>query len=389
MQPRYRDLSLNLWILVVGVFAMRVGQFMVLPFLSIILTQQFHSSPVTVGIIVGAGPLAFALSSVNCGQLTDRFGAKKILLLSLLFAAVSMIGMYYLRSLFAYFILNLALGAFRSAFNAASRAYIYLTVLPQQRMLAYGVNYIAINVGLGVGLLVGALFAAHHSDAIFIYVAIIYFLLLISLWFILFDKQAEKGQQMATVTLASTFKTIFTDHKLLFLVVGGVIVGLAFVQYDSILPIYLVNTLSNGTSIYVEVILVNAVLIFALQPFISKIMYQVAFMRQVVIVAIFFIIGYFLFLFFNTTVWYMLGMAFSTLGEIILFPLIDVWIGSLATAERSGAYYAAGNFIMLGNAVGAGIGGRIYESFGIKAVFLFCIICSIIMLPLFKKALPR
>ena len=63
--------------------------------------------------------------------------------------------MYFCKSVIAYFIFNAALGVFRSTFNAASRAYIYLIVTAKQRLLAYGVYYMAINAGLGVGLLVG------------------------------------------------------------------------------------------------------------------------------------------------------------------------------------------------------------------------------------------
>ena len=388
MQPRYRDLSLNLWILAVSVFVMRVGQFMVLPFLSIILTQRFHSSPVMVGVVVGVGALAYALSSIHCGQLTDRFGAKKIILLSLLIAAIAFFGMYYLQNVISYFVLNLVLGVCRSAFSAASRSYIYLAVLPKQRMLAYGINYIAVNAGLGIGLLIGTLFAAYHSDLIFLCVAGINLLLCLALLFSLADKQVTQNNCIAKVTLRNTFKVIFTDYRLLFLVSGSIIVGLAFVQFDSIFPIYLIHASFNGALIYAEVLLVNAVVICVLQPFVSKIMYRFPFMQQVVIATTFFVAGYFLYVIFDTVIWFMLGMVLTTVGELILFPLLDVWIGSLASRERAGAYYAAGNFMFLGNAIGAGIGGRIYELSGIKTVFLFCILCSFIVLPLFKKAVP-
>ena len=68
--------------------------------------------------------------------------------------------------------------------------------------------------------------------------------------------------------------------------------------------------------------------------------------------------------------------------------LNDAWIGRLAHAERSGAYYAAGNFTMLGGGFGPALGGQIYDLFGIKVLFLLCAFITLMMLPLYKKALP-
>ena len=84
----------------------------------------------------------------------------------------------------------------------------------------------------------------------------------------------------------------------------------------------------------------------------------------------------------------MIGMALLTLGELIVMPLSDAWTGELAHAERSGAYYAAGNFSMLGGAFGPAIGRKIYTMFGIRALFLICTLVTLLMWPLYKKAVP-
>ena len=95
---------------------------------SILLTAEFHSSLTVIGLVVGVGFFAYAVSSINCGHLSDRFGAKTVMWWSLLLAGFALLGMYFCKSVIAYFIFNAALGVCRSAFNAASRAYIYFQV---------------------------------------------------------------------------------------------------------------------------------------------------------------------------------------------------------------------------------------------------------------------
>jgi MFS family permease len=387
MKPRYRDLPLNFWLLVTSVFFMRVGQFMILPFMAIIMTQKFHSSPVMVGVVVGVGPLMYALSSINCGHLSDRFGPKVVMIGALLIGGVACLGLYAFNYVWVYLVLNAALGVFRSAFNAASRAYIYMVVEESQRLLAYGINYMGINTGLAFGLLIGTLFAAHQSTLLFLYIALVYVVLSVAIGFILPNKKSAVNKNKL-VTFKNTLQIIIGDHKLLWLVSGCIVIWLGYVQLDSTLPIHLVRTFPHGAIMYAEILVVNAILASTLQPIFSKLLANVHFMKQIVLAVALFVCGYCCYIFFNSLLWFMIGMGFVTLAELIVLPLFDVWIGHLADPERPGAYYATGNFIMFGNALGPVLGGWVYELYGIHIVYLGCIVLSILAIALFQQALP-
>lgn len=386
MSPRYRDFKINFWILTCAVFTMRIGQFMVLPFFAIFVTQQFHGSPVLAGTVVGMGPLFYALASFNSGHLTDKFGAKKVIIYSLGIGCIGFVLMYTLHNIASFLIVSMMLGICRSAFNAASRAYIYLVVSKQLRTLAFGVNYIAINVGFGIGLLIGTLFAAQHSVLLFLIVAVVYCLLAMTLFFVL--PNIIINQDNSRVTFAATVKILVKDTKLLFLVFALILVWICYAQLDSVLPIEIVHTMQNGTITFAKIIAVNAVLASFCQPFISKIMSKVAFMKQTVLAMLLLIAGYICYIEFNGVLAMMIGMAILTLGELIFLPLVDVWIGSLANQQQAGAYYAAGNFFMLGNALGPILGGIVYEQYGFKMVYIFCVIITLLAIPFFNKALP-
>ena len=386
MTPRYRDFKLNFWILISAVFTMRIGQFMVLPFFAIIVTQHFHGSPVVAGWVVGIGPLCYALASFNSGHLTDKYGAKKVILWSLVFGSVGFLVMYYQHSIMAFLFVSIVLGISRSAFSAASRAYIFLVVAERMRTLAFGINYIAINVGFGAGLLIGTLYAAHNSDNLFLMAAIVYGVLVAVLIFILPNIRVDAKNIL--VTLGETIRTIFKDRRLLYLVLALIVVWIAYAQTDSVLPIYLAHSGKNGVLTFAKVIAVNAVIASLLQPFMSKIMSRVNFMTQIYVALTLMILSYICYVELSSIHWLMIGMAILTLGEIIFLPLVDVWIGRLASKERAGSYYAAGNFFMLGNAFGPVLGGWVYEHYSFKLVYILCAIITLAIVPLFKKALP-
>ena len=108
-------------------------------------------------------------------------------------------------------------------------------------------------------------------------------ILFIALLVSLPDKKASKGTATTAseITFISTLKTVFSDHKLLFLVMGGIIMWLSYVQLDSVFPIYLVKEFPHGTRLYAEIIAVNALMACTMQPLVSKLMLRFSFMRQV------------------------------------------------------------------------------------------------------------
>jgi MFS family permease len=340
-----------------------------------------------VGLVVGVGPLAFALSSINSGHLSDRFGPKIVMMIALLIGGFACLGLYLFNNIWAYFFLNAAIGIFRSAFSAASRAYIYMMVQESQRLLAYGVNYISINTGLAFGLLIGTLFAAHQSNALFLYITFVYIVLSIAVGFVL-PKKIVPQSVKKIVMLKSTMSIIFHDQKLLWLVAGSIVIWLAYVQLDSVLPIHIVNTFPHGAIMFTEILVVNAILASTLQPLFSKWLYNVSFLKQIILAARLFVCGYLCYAIFNSLMWYMIGMAFVTLAELIVLPLSDVWIGQLADPSRPGAYYATGNFNMLDNAFGPILCGWVYQLYGVHVVFLGCVATSLLAILFFKQALP-
>lgn len=385
MSLRYRDLPRSILPIIFAFFVVRIGQAMVLPFFAIFLAQHFQVSAVMIGLVLAAGPVCFALSSFNCGHWIDRFGARTVVLWSLILGGVAYLLMYFMHAILAYLLINAALGVTRSAYNASARSYIYLKVDPKLRAVAFSAQYVAINAGFGIGLLIGAYFASLHSKLLFPLIAVLYVVLFFILRKILQPASVERREALHLITFKNTFHTIISDRKLLLIVLANLLLWTAYSQLDSTLPYYLGIAVTDGAWLYFKVVVVNSILCVVLQPIVSRLFYQTSHFKQIICGVSFFVVG---FLFFTQVhnVWLlMIAMALATVGEVIILPLTDTIIGVLAKSDRSGAYYGANNLTYFGNALGPLMGSLIYEMFNIEVLFILAAVLCACLLPLYRK----
>src|SRR5687767_1338808 len=68
------------WVMLAGIFLTRIAFFMVWPFLAVILNRDFHLPPSTIGGILAATAVAGVALSFHTGNLSDRFGRRRIMI---------------------------------------------------------------------------------------------------------------------------------------------------------------------------------------------------------------------------------------------------------------------------------------------------------------------
>lgn len=140
---------------------------MVIPFMTIYLTQSLHYSIAEAGLVIGlfgAGAIAGAFMG---GWLTDKFSFYPIQLITLtggggLFIVLGQMHSYALICLFT-FLLSLVNEAFRPA-NAAAIAH-YSTAANRTR--SYSLNRLAINLGWAAGGVLGGFIASYNYSLLF------------------------------------------------------------------------------------------------------------------------------------------------------------------------------------------------------------------------------
>lgn len=162
----YSGLSRETWLLSLVMLVNRSGT-MVVPFMTIYLTEEMHRSIGEAALVMGlfgTGAIAGALLG---GKLTDRLGFYRIQLFALggggvLFIILGLMNQFPLICVFA-FLLSLVNESFRPA-NATAVAH-YSEEATRTR--SFSLNRLAINLGWAAGGALGGFIASHNYQLLF------------------------------------------------------------------------------------------------------------------------------------------------------------------------------------------------------------------------------
>lgn len=155
-----RRIPRPLWFLFAGTTVIRAGAFVV-PYLTLYLTAELGLSLSVTGQVVAMGGVGLLVGNLLGGWLTDRVGRKPTLLAALCVNAlgVTTLAMPWSTPLaYALALGGALLGA--GMYLPAANALIADMTSEDARPFAYTVHYVCINVGMGLGPLLGGFVAA-------------------------------------------------------------------------------------------------------------------------------------------------------------------------------------------------------------------------------------
>ncbi len=163
----YSGLSPASWWLAVVMLINRSGT-MVVPFMTLYLTQSLHYTISKAGIIMGIFGLGAICGGFIGGRLADRFGFYAVQLVTLscggaLFIVLGQMRTYPMICLFT-FLLAIVNESFRPANSVAVAHYSK----EENRTRSFSLNRLAINLGWALGGSLGGFIAAHNYDLLFI-----------------------------------------------------------------------------------------------------------------------------------------------------------------------------------------------------------------------------
>lgn len=164
---RIRDLN-PLALRILGGFAFNaLGMGLTMPFLYVYLAQVRGFETATVGwVFAWMGLLGFVTSPVG-GTLIDRFGPRPVMLVGLVVEAASVVSLGHVSTVPQGFLVASVMVVGTVGLWPASTAMLTRLVLPEQRETVYGVNFMLLNAGLGVGGVLSSLIIDTESVASF------------------------------------------------------------------------------------------------------------------------------------------------------------------------------------------------------------------------------
>lgn len=149
-QRAYRGLSPSVWLLAGVMLINRCGT-MVLPFMTLYLTQHLHYPVTDAGIIMAVYGMGAFVGTFFGGRFTDRFGFYYVQLISLLLSGAFLLLLQVVTNFYALCGSVFVFTLFGDAFRPANQAAIAHYSEADNRTRAFSLNRLAINLGWSVG----------------------------------------------------------------------------------------------------------------------------------------------------------------------------------------------------------------------------------------------
>jgi len=376
-------------LMLVMLFLMKAGQFMLLPFLAIYIYRHFDASPSLIGLIVGSGPFIYGLASLFSGHIIDKFDTKATMNWAVFLSGFSLFFLFSFHSLAWLFLMNLVTGVTRSLFDIGSKSYGMSRVPLEERKSYFSLRFVVTNSAASLGPAVGAIFALHNSLIAFKLIGAFYLLLSLLGLLLLKNTNPDKSTLPARPNFLGMIKMISTDGCLGILFLIGFIFCAVFSQIDSTLPQYLAAAMKHGVAVYSVILLVNTIGCALIQIPMTQWTKGISDRWLSLYGLVFFCVGNILFaLFLDIPVLVFASIAI-VLAEVILMPMNDLLIAKIAPKNMIASYYGVLGVSTIGMGIGPMVGGVVYEYLGAKTLFIGCGVFCLLSIFLYQQLIKR
>ncbi|MHA7965475.1 MDR family MFS transporter [Paenibacillus sp. CAU 1782] len=366
--------------LLIGTVFARTASSMSLPFLAIYLLATTNMSPVTIGAIIGIGSLAGMAGGFVGGFLSDRFGRRVVMLSSLYVWAIVFLGFSLTKNPLVFALLNATNGLCRSFFEPVSQALMADLTEREKRLHIFSLRYLAINIGVAVGPLLGTLFAAVNGSLPWMITGFFYLVYATTLHVLLikFGIRSIEGEKKEHVTISQSWQVIARDRAFRFFILGGIVSGIGYAQMTSTLSQYVEGQFATGATLFAWLMTANAVVVVAFQMPLSKWAGKYSPLTAIAVGSVCYALGHLGFAFSQSWTMFIVSMVFFTWGEVLTFPAGAIMVDRLAPDHMRGTYFGAQSFTSLGFFLGPLLGGFLLQKFGGSTLFVTVAIITLI-----------
>jgi MFS family permease len=362
----YRDLPRSVHVLVLGAFVNRAGAF-VLPFLALYVSVRLGLGPGVASLTLGCYGVGSLVGSLAGGQLADRFGRRVVMVGALAGSALMLVALSRFRSAPAVLAATFGLSLVSDMYRPAMQAFIADVVPVEQRAHAFGLNYLAINLGFAVAPFVGGMLAEHSFSLLFYVDAVTsgLFAALIALALpesLPAPTPSQRGQPREGFLAAS--RRILRHGVFVAFCAALFLVTLCYAQAFATLPLSM-NALGIGEKVYGRIIAVNGMMIVAFQLLVTSAVVRFDRTLMMALSAVLVGTGFALNAFAVTWLGLVGAVVVWTIGEMMQSPLVGPIVADLAPTPLRARYMAFSGFAFSGGAaLGSVFGGYLFAAWG-------------------------
>ncbi len=326
----------EVWVLAATTFVNRVGT-MVLPFLALYLTGPLgFSSGFASAVLAVLGTTSIVAAPV-AGRLADRYGAMRVMSLSLLLSAAVLAAYPLARGAVPVLLATIAFALVSEAYRPASLSAVSLAAGPEQRKAAFALNRLAINLGMSVGPALGGFLAAWSFLALFwIDGATSLAAAGVLAWAA--PRSAPDPSRGVLPERRSLLGDAWRDRRLVLFLASLLPVTVVFFQLIASMPLYLVRELGFSPAFFGLMMTLNTLVIVVLEVPLNVSMAGWRHGHQLALGSFLVAAGFGAMGLTGSRAGIAASVLVWTFGEMILLPGMAAYVGDIAPPAKSGEY---------------------------------------------------
>ena len=387
----YGGLSRSTWWLSLVMLINRSGT-MVVPFMTMYLTQQVDVSISKAGFVMGLFGLGAIIGALIGGKLTDRVGSYYVQICTLVGGGIMFILLGQMKSYSAICVVTFLLAMVNEAFRPANSVAIAHYSKEENRTRSYSLNRLAINLGWAFGGGLGGLIASHSYELLFWVDGITNLLGAALLYFVLAPSR-NVATEVKVKKIKITGRTAYKDSNYLIFIFLLFLFAMCFFQLFTTIPVFYKEEFHLSVLFIGMVMALNGLLIALFEMIIifklegkRPLLHFIS--SGIVLIAIAYLMlnipGV------EKAILAIIIMLLFTMGEIISMPFMNSYWISRTLSHNRGQYAALYTVAWASaQAIGPFSGSLIAENFGYNILWFvtagICFLIAILYRLLHKK----
>ncbi|MCP4536444.1 MAG: MFS transporter [Chloroflexi bacterium] len=335
------------WTLTGTVFIDSLGGALLFPFFALYVTQKFGVGMTEVGVLFAILSGARIVGSFLSGALTDKIGRRSLMIYGLIFSASSSLLMAFIEDLGIFYIAVVFVGLLSSLGGPAQQAMIADILPEKQRADGYGLIHVSDNMAHTIGPMIGGLLAGISYLLLFWVDAILSVITALIIYFSLPESKPQKSDKQTEESMGKILSGYWrVAQNGVFMAFFGIaiLMKLVYRQMGTTLSIFLCDVHSVPPQGYGWLLSLNAAMVVLFQFMITRKTSKHKPMKVMAIGTFLYAIGFAMYGFVSTMLFFFVAMAIITIGEMFISPIGQSIVARFSPEDMRGRYMAFYSF---------------------------------------------
>lgn len=361
----YNDFSRRFWLVVLVSFIDRLGANVLWPFFTLYITQKFDVGMTKAGLVLGTFSAFGLIGNMIGGGLTDKFGRKSIILVGLVFSALSTLSLGLVTEFSMLIPVAVGIGLLSRISGPAHQAMVADILPEEKRQEGFGILRVVTNLTWIIGPIIGGFIASRSYFALFVIDAIVSCLVALLVFIAIPETKPETGQEPESIfrTFAG-YASVVKDLPYVAFLVVSMLMLIVYQQMYNSLSVFLRDTHGMPTQVFGFLMIASPITVILFQFSTTRAIKNRPPFLMMALGTFFYMIGFGMYGFVASNWLFAAAMVIITIGEMIIMPTSSALAANFAPEDRRGRYMALfGVSWGLPSIIGPSAAGLILDNF--------------------------